>query len=78
MADESFEQQIAKMEKRLPPLRIEHEQLKRIFESEQTQIVRLEHMHAEEEQLQREIAAMKSGHFPGAPPQEDGEEDCGL
>jgi TolA-binding protein len=71
MDDESFEHQIAKMEKRLAPLRIEHEQRRRIFESEQTQAARLEHLQAEEEQLQRDIAAMKSGHFPGPPPDED-------
>lgn len=41
MDDESIEQQIVKMEKRLAPLRIEHEQLSRESEAQQAQIARL-------------------------------------
>ena len=55
MDDESLEQQIAKMEKRLAPLRVEYEQRRRVFESEQTQMAHLEALHAEEENLLREI-----------------------
>lgn len=59
MDNESIEQQIVKMEKRLAPLRIEHEQLRREFEAEQAQIARLEALHAEEESLKREIARLR-------------------
>lgn len=62
MDDESFEQQIAKMEKRLAPLRIKHDELRRISGLERTQIARLEALHAEEKQIKREIAEMEGRH----------------
>ena len=68
MDDKSVEKEIVKMEERLAPLRIERDRLRRIFESEQRQIARLATLHAEEEQLEREIAALKRRDFPGAPP----------
>ncbi len=62
MGDESLEQQIVKMEKRLAPLRIKHDQLRDVLNSQQSEIARLEALHSEEEQLAREIAVMEGRH----------------
>jgi len=47
------------MEERLAPLRVKHEELRRKFETEQTQMARLQALHSEEEELQREIAELE-------------------
>ncbi|MDB6065823.1 MAG: hypothetical protein JWR26_2031 [Pedosphaera sp.] len=71
MNDESFEQEIAKLDAEVGQLTVKHDKLRRKYEAEQVQMARYSRLVDRKERLEREIAAME-----GRRNEDGGDEDC--
>jgi hypothetical protein len=72
MDNESFGQEIAKLNMEVGELETRHDELRRKYEVEQVQMARYSHLIEKKERLEREIAAMENpGHVPS-----DDDYDC--